>query len=48
VLVVGVPDSDDNVVLVRPDKGVPIGGRLYWSIEHKIEGGASNYMSKNI
>lgn len=29
VLVVGVPDSDDNVVLVRPDKGVPIGGRLY-------------------
>lgn len=29
VLVVGVPDSEDNVVLVRPDKDVPIGGRLY-------------------
>jgi tRNA-binding protein len=29
VLVVGVPDSEGNVVLVRPDKDVPIGGRLY-------------------
>ncbi|GAB5586160.1 hypothetical protein Unana1_01060 [Umbelopsis nana] len=29
VLVVGVPDSEGSVVLVRPDKDVPIGGRLY-------------------
>lgn len=29
VLVLGVPDEDDQVVLIRPDKDVPIGGRLY-------------------
>ena len=29
VLVLGVPDSDGNVVLVRPDGEVPIGGRLF-------------------
>lgn len=29
VLVLGVPDEDGNVVLIRPDKDVPLGGRLY-------------------
>ncbi|KAI9288469.1 hypothetical protein BC943DRAFT_316648 [Umbelopsis sp. AD052] len=29
VLVVGVPDSDGKVILVRPDKNVPVGGRLH-------------------
>jgi tRNA-binding protein len=29
VLVPGVPDADGNVVLVRPDAEVPLGGRLY-------------------
>lgn len=29
VLVLGVPDEHDNVVLLRPDKDVPIGGRMY-------------------
>lgn len=29
VLVLGVPDGDDQVVLLTPDKDVPIGGRLY-------------------
>lgn len=29
VLVLGVPDSDSEVVLIRPDLGVPNGGRLY-------------------
>lgn len=29
VLVIGVPDADGEVVLLRPDKDVPIGGRLY-------------------
>jgi tRNA-binding protein len=29
VLVLGVPDADGNVVLVRPDAEVPLGGRLY-------------------
>ncbi|KAM3583121.1 hypothetical protein VKS41_004870 [Umbelopsis sp. WA50703] len=29
ILVLGVPDSEGNVVLIRPDKDVPIGGRLY-------------------
>ncbi|KAG2181625.1 hypothetical protein INT44_008440 [Umbelopsis vinacea] len=29
VLVVGVPDSDGKVILVRPDKDVPVGGRLH-------------------
>ena len=29
VLVLGVPDPDDQVVLIRPDLNVPNGGRLY-------------------
>ncbi|MCV0424520.1 MAG: tRNA-binding protein, partial [Roseibium sp.] len=29
VLTLGVPDEDGEVVLLTPDKGVPIGGRLY-------------------
>lgn len=29
VLVLGVPDPEGEVVLVVPDKDVPIGGRLY-------------------
>ncbi|WP_281859621.1 tRNA-binding protein [Litoreibacter halocynthiae] len=29
ILVLGVPDKDDEVVLLTPDKDVPIGGRLY-------------------
>ncbi len=29
VLVVGVPDSDGEVVLLTPDQDVPLGGRLY-------------------
>ena len=29
VLTLGVPDADGKVVLVTPDKDVPIGGRLY-------------------
>jgi tRNA-binding protein len=29
VLVLGVPDEDDEVVLLTPDKDVPIGGRMY-------------------
>ncbi|MDU8942999.1 tRNA-binding protein [Ovoidimarina sediminis] len=29
VLVLGVPDADGEVVLITPDKDVPIGGRLY-------------------
>ena len=29
VLVLGVPDADGEVVLLTPDKDVPIGGRLY-------------------
>jgi tRNA-binding protein len=29
VLVVGVPDSEGKVILVRPDKDVPVGGRLF-------------------
>jgi tRNA-binding protein len=29
VLVLGVPDTDNEVVLVRPDLDVPNGGRLY-------------------
>ena len=28
-LVLGVPDADGEVVLVIPDKDVPLGGRLY-------------------
>ena len=26
----GVPDENGNVVLLRPDRDVPVGGRLYW------------------
>ncbi|MGJ8585196.1 MAG: tRNA-binding protein [Marinosulfonomonas sp.] len=29
VLVLGVPDADGEVVLLRPDMDVPIGGRLF-------------------
>jgi len=29
VLILGVPDADDEVVLLRPDKDVPKGGRMY-------------------
>jgi tRNA-binding protein len=29
VLTLGVPDEAGNVVLVRPDADVPVGGRLY-------------------
>jgi tRNA-binding protein len=29
VLTLGVPDADGGVVLVTPDKRVPIGGRLF-------------------
>ena len=29
ILVLGVPDEDDEVVLLTPDKDVPIGGRMY-------------------
>lgn len=29
VLVLGVPDEDGEVVLIRPDRDVPLGGRMY-------------------
>ncbi|MFO0878358.1 MAG: tRNA-binding protein [Gemmataceae bacterium] len=29
VLTLGVPDEKGNVILVRPDADVPLGGRLY-------------------
>lgn len=29
VLTLGVPDEDGEVVLVRPDQNVPLGGRLF-------------------
>jgi tRNA-binding protein len=29
VLTLGVPDEDGNVILLRPDSDVPIGGRMY-------------------
>lgn len=29
VLVLGVPDAEGEVVLIRPDFDVPLGGRLY-------------------
>ena len=29
VLVLGVPDADGEVVLLKPDLGVPAGGRLF-------------------
>lgn len=29
VLTLGIPDSDDETVLVKPDFDVPVGGRLF-------------------
>ena len=29
VLTLGVPDKQGNVVLLRPDRNVPLGGKLY-------------------
>lgn len=29
VLVLGLPDADNQVVLLTPDKDVPLGGRMY-------------------
>jgi tRNA-binding protein len=29
VLTLGLPDSEGNCILIRPDKSVPLGGRLY-------------------
>lgn len=29
VLVLGLPDEQGNVVLAKPDMGVPVGGRLF-------------------
>ena len=29
VLTLGVPDADGAVMLIRPDRDVPVGGRLY-------------------
>jgi tRNA-binding protein len=29
VLTLGVPDMHNKVVLVKPERGVPVGGRLY-------------------
>lgn len=29
VLTLGVPDQHNKVVLVKPEKGVPVGGKLY-------------------
>ena len=29
VLVLGVPDADGNVVLIGPDRDVPLGGRMF-------------------
>lgn len=29
VLTLGVPDEKGNVILIQPEKSVPIGGRLY-------------------
>lgn len=29
VLVLGVPDGDGEVVMLRPDRTVPVGGRMY-------------------
>ena len=29
VLVLGIPDEDGEVVLLAPDKKVPVGGRMY-------------------
>jgi tRNA-binding protein len=29
VLVLGVPDEDGEVVLLQPDRDVPLGGRVF-------------------
>lgn len=29
ILVLGIPDDEGEVVLLRPDKNVPIGGRMF-------------------
>ncbi len=29
ILVLGIPDENGNVMLITPDKDVPLGGRLY-------------------
>ena len=29
ILVLGLPDADGEVVLIRPDQDVPIGGRMF-------------------
>jgi tRNA-binding protein len=29
VLTLGVPDENNNCILIKPDKNVPIGGKLY-------------------
>lgn len=29
VLIIGVPDADGEVVLMKPDRDVPVGGRLF-------------------
>ena len=29
VLILGVPDENDEVVLLTPDMDVPLGGRMY-------------------
>ncbi len=29
ILVLGVPDANNNVMLIAPDRDVPLGGRLY-------------------
>ena len=29
ILLLGVPDANDDVVLLVPDKNVPVGGRMY-------------------
>lgn len=29
VLTLGVPDAEGECILITPDKGVPVGGRLY-------------------
>lgn len=29
ILILGVPDADGNVMLVTPDRDVPLGGKLY-------------------
>ena len=29
VLILGVPDDEGEVVLLTPDKDVPVGGRMY-------------------